>query len=542
MRLIEAWLDNQTERRYQPAFIQLLVSEGWTILHNTRHSPIEIGKDVIARDGSGTLYCFQLKGNPGTRLKKREAASLVEQLIELIDISPSDNYIRSKNEKHVSVLVTNGEVDEEAMVLLDGLNKRTGSKSCPSKRFEVWARGRILKLVASSVNQVWPTTLDGIKKMIEIQATNGRTVPAFEDISELFSLSNPKPLSEMKAPDKDSLVSGILVLTEIAKGSWYDSNNHYALMAISIIAIVHCLPFADAKKRKELLLAYSANTRLHAKELIDECIEVGFEPGFVWSERDMLGEAHAMVERQRLIGIGCALLILSNEKVDEAQESFIVECLKDCLENPRISGFYSLPSLIIMFLALERLDATLHAERLLIRILSVCLSTNGRTNESTALPAPYYSFVEIWKFNNNTDPVSFLEYQRDSWAGRSWFLRSIFFMLAKRNWKQTCKSLWTSFSLLQHEEPDLPFLNFCSPILSDDGEVVTKLYHGQTWISLLEEGISEGIWPDMSAKSEFDWIAAIYVAIIPYRASAQSLMWLDQQIARTWYSSEDPPS
>ena len=43
-RLVESWLDSQGERQYQPAFIQLLVSEGWSVLHNTRHSPIELGK------------------------------------------------------------------------------------------------------------------------------------------------------------------------------------------------------------------------------------------------------------------------------------------------------------------------------------------------------------------------------------------------------------------------------------------------------------------------------------------------------------------
>lgn len=41
--------DNQNKRRYRPTLIQMLVSEGWTILHYTRHSPIELGKGVFAR-------------------------------------------------------------------------------------------------------------------------------------------------------------------------------------------------------------------------------------------------------------------------------------------------------------------------------------------------------------------------------------------------------------------------------------------------------------------------------------------------------------
>ncbi len=43
-RLVESWLDSQTERRYQSAFVQMLVSEGWTVLHSTRHSALEFGR------------------------------------------------------------------------------------------------------------------------------------------------------------------------------------------------------------------------------------------------------------------------------------------------------------------------------------------------------------------------------------------------------------------------------------------------------------------------------------------------------------------
>jgi hypothetical protein len=62
-RLVEYWLDSASERSYQPAFVQILVSDGHRVLHSTRHSPIEFGKDVISIAPDGVPCAFQLKGN-----------------------------------------------------------------------------------------------------------------------------------------------------------------------------------------------------------------------------------------------------------------------------------------------------------------------------------------------------------------------------------------------------------------------------------------------------------------------------------------------
>jgi hypothetical protein len=39
----------------------MLVAEGYTIVHLSRHSPIEMGKDIIAIDKDGIPCAFQLK-------------------------------------------------------------------------------------------------------------------------------------------------------------------------------------------------------------------------------------------------------------------------------------------------------------------------------------------------------------------------------------------------------------------------------------------------------------------------------------------------
>lgn len=72
-RLIENWLDSADERSYQRCFCQMLVGQGYRIVHNTEHTPLEHGKDVIAVSPDDKVVGFQLKGNPGKSLKPSSA-------------------------------------------------------------------------------------------------------------------------------------------------------------------------------------------------------------------------------------------------------------------------------------------------------------------------------------------------------------------------------------------------------------------------------------------------------------------------------------
>ena len=64
-RLIENWLDSAGERTYQRCFCQMLIGQGYRIVHSTEHTPLELGKDVIAVSSDDKIVGFQLKGNPG---------------------------------------------------------------------------------------------------------------------------------------------------------------------------------------------------------------------------------------------------------------------------------------------------------------------------------------------------------------------------------------------------------------------------------------------------------------------------------------------
>ena len=56
-RVIENWLDKATERSFQQPYCYILSADGHTIIHSTRHSAMELGKDIITINRHGTP-CF----------------------------------------------------------------------------------------------------------------------------------------------------------------------------------------------------------------------------------------------------------------------------------------------------------------------------------------------------------------------------------------------------------------------------------------------------------------------------------------------------
>lgn len=84
-KLLENWLDNASERSYQPVFVQMLSAQGYHVVHSTRHQILEYGKDILAVDPDGVGCAYQLKGNPGGSLGLRQFRDEVQpQLVQMM--------------------------------------------------------------------------------------------------------------------------------------------------------------------------------------------------------------------------------------------------------------------------------------------------------------------------------------------------------------------------------------------------------------------------------------------------------------------------
>jgi hypothetical protein len=131
-RLLESWLDSASERSYQVPFCQILSAQGHTILHSTRHGPLEFGKDIVTMGPDRIPCAYQLKGNPGARLTLDQYRKIEDQLVQLVHqpiLFPG-----RKSQPHRTYLVTNGAVDEEVQVAINNLNAGYLGRTIISKR------------------------------------------------------------------------------------------------------------------------------------------------------------------------------------------------------------------------------------------------------------------------------------------------------------------------------------------------------------------------------------------------------------------------
>ena len=184
-RLVENWLDSVNERTYQVPFCQLLCAKGHRILHSSRHSPIELGKDIISIAPDGVLCAYQLKGNPGTRLTLSQYREIEPQLLQLVNYSiPHPALPRTK--KHRSYLVTNGFVEEETIHAINQMNEGFIRDGFFNRKLEVIQRGDLLRDFYDMGLNLWPSDLAEINLLLELIVSDGRGLIEKEKLHTLL--------------------------------------------------------------------------------------------------------------------------------------------------------------------------------------------------------------------------------------------------------------------------------------------------------------------------------------------------------------------
>lgn len=541
-KLVESWLDNQGERRYQPALIQLLIAEGWTVLHNTRHSPIEFGKDVIARDPSGKICALQLKGNPGSRLTKSEAQIMLPQFIEAMESEIPRSYGRLAKERHRTIIVTNGEIDEEARELFDRTSVRTRNKSCPSDGASYWTRGDLLKRFSSKVQEIWPASIEGLSEAIKLYGEEGFITPPPEQIATILQSAVGFIQPEMKSPEKSSKVSNIFLLTEILKSPWYKTKNHYVLFQISIIAATYSLQFCSANNAIKLFHGYCGLILSHAQDLFEECRQLDYDPSNVYASRSPLSEVDIMIERARMIADVVACLVISGI-LEEKDRGFARAIIEGSIMPGCLWGQHTVPSLIVRHWAWRKLDARINPEMSMISLLSgyIMASENHHVPDRITNAAPYYNFDHVLHAVTNGVLGEESDITQDQTRYHMSFGKSLFYMLALRNLKQTCKAMWPRFSRMMHGSTEVPVPNFFSPRRSESGITISEQFYAKSWNDLVNEAINDSASEKLDLFHDQLWLAAAYICISPHRAEYNFIMSLDERISKRWYHQGHRP-
>ena len=245
-RVIENWLDKATERSFEQPFCCMLVAEGHTIIHLTRHGAMELGKDIITISPDGTPCAFQLKAGNISLAKWRDEVSA--QTFDLVSLKINHPSVDS-SKHHKSYLVTNGNIAEEVSRAIDDRNQTWANQGQPYLHLKTIVRGQILEKAQGLGNDLWPTELTDIKTLLEIFLENGQGVLPKEKLASLFESTFPLKLSDNEnEPSKthcERVIASAAILCAIAISSFSNEKNHVAEIEAWMLYISYVLALAE---------------------------------------------------------------------------------------------------------------------------------------------------------------------------------------------------------------------------------------------------------------------------------------------------------
>lgn len=537
-KLIEIWLDNATEREYQFAFRSALLFSGYKVIHNTSHTSLELGKDVIAVAPSGEIQAFQLKGNPGARLTISQWHNLIPQINTLV-YQPINHPNVDPKVIHQPFLVTNGEIHEDVAAAIVSYNIRTQSNQPPAKPLKTIARGELLKIIRDHAANLWPADIDLQRKILNILASDGEDVVPQDEFCELvcgiLEINGDKNKFRMERVAAAHLVTSIIVQNWQKKTNLFEVIKVYTLLYGAVSAYVEkTKPKASAVGRcfqeiefniRETLLLFIDWTR---KEY----------DGKPLSDNVLVEFSYFHARKRMLMGLFSVAALDAELNLDEDTRDFLWRFICKSKTRNFVIGEFIIPACLAIFWAKLNLQGTNEPIQELAGILSTIVNLNGLEEPSGHIPGPYYDSEEVikWKYGGFLG-VGLSGLDEDSQFRRSWFAEGLFYLIARRNYKGFCKGIWPDLTRFLHVRTRLRSRWAFGLINVDDSSEEDKqIKVPQSWddVVLTAEQIPSPNLPENFLNKPI--FLLLYCLFVPYRCDFDVVLWLDSQLAKSWFN------
>ena len=539
-RLIENWLDSASERSYQAPFCQMLLAKGYTVLHSTRHGPIEFGKDIIARAPNGTLCAYQLKGNPGSRLTSVQVRDIQGQLIQLV--SQPVQLPGLPVADHHSFLVTNGEVDEEARQALVEIGQGLRNAGYRYPEIELLTRGSMLAWAKELGTDLWPSEMEDISALLEMLVHDGRKfVPQIKLHTLLCKLLGLeyRGRKRLSAADVRRRITSAALLTGISLKNFLVKENHYASIMAWTMFAVYAIGVCEKYQ-----ISYENNGKQAVRlakwaifdNLCDLCDEL--------KGRRHLVEGNAVTDtlfypvRQLLLSALMALLWFWANEVgwsNEEQKYFVEKFIPRQPQKGWLWGEGAIPQWLIYLWFLRARDATPAPDLHLAGLLKAVCEQNKKEHESLA--SPYYTAEDIIRHQLNQvlgkeeDPLKDEGGFRDSYS-----TEGLMHLLVRTGLKRTCQSIWPDFSLLsQHWFEPSQLWQYCLWRSEEGVERSRQSPVSEKWENLCEQARdSKGVQVPRPLRED-KYLLMLWTIIAPHRATSSTVRLLGRRFNECWF-------
>ncbi|MCK4821642.1 hypothetical protein KA005_38105 [bacterium] len=544
-RLLESWLDSASERSYQSAFCQMLSAKGHTILHSTRHSALEFGKDIITLNPDGIPCAYQLKGNPGSRLSLSQFQKIQNQLVQLV--SQPIIYPGIPIQPFNTFLVTNGIVEEEVQKALDELNRGFIASQTIGKPVVIISRGQILNWAIELGLSLWPSELDDVNRLLQLLVTDGEQIFPADMLHDLLFHIFLFEKASSKKPSANEVrrrITSASLLTAVSLRNFHLKGNHFAIATAWIIysayAIAACEKYKKSYKRNAKdSVEIACGTVFHC--LSQLCSELMERKHYV--EGDPLVDTFTYKGRfTLLVALMAIYWFWSEEKgwIDNQQhKEFISEFIPKTPNKLYLWGEGAFPQLLAYYWYLRANDASTKPDMILASLLKKIVEI-GINEKSSGMPGPYYGFEDIirhqlWQFLRlKEDP-----FMGDSFRFTSYYALSILHLIVRTNLKQTCGSIWPDFSRLNfnHFKPLKPWM-FCLKESPEGVEITEQPKLTKGWSELVYDSrdVSGFGIPDALKSNKF--LLILFLILFPHRGTPWAVRYLGWKFNESWFIDE----
>ena len=540
-KIIENWLDKASEKSFQQPFCYMLSAEGHTIIHSTRHSAMEMGKDIITIAPDRTPWAFQLKSGNISLVKWR---SEVNPQIDALVCGQINHPSVNTSEHHRSYLVTNGRIEEEVSREIDDKNRGWANQGLPGFHLETIVRGELFEKAKRLGTDLWPSELTDIKTLLEMFLEGGKGILPKEKLASLlestFALDSERTLSESQC--RRTIASAAL-LCAIVTSSFTNENNHVAeieawmLYIAYVFALVEKWGLSSNTYKGELEIA----TQSLYNSLANLCDEIKEREELI--EGDFLADPYIYrVRITWLLGLmGIYALWRRRNEVDKNEtDDFLREFCKEKRGQLELWGEAAIPQFLAFFWYFRKIDATPEPDALIRRLISSICKRNHPTGE-TFLANPYYEAEGILPYllapilGSVGEPLEDIftdkSYAADIFTGKSYALEGLVHLLVRRNWKQTMKQLWPDITRLEFVSFDPENFSYFYRWRSEKGtNKIVFPKHTQDWEELKKLSFeSEGTCIPPTIKND-PILLLLFLCVYPHRMNAEIMRWLDTQM------------
>ena len=529
-RVIENWLDKATERSFQQPFCYMLSAEGHTIIHSTRHSATELGKDVITIDRDGILCAFQLKtGNITLAKWQNEVSRQIDSLVVGKIVHSSIETLQH----HKSYLVTNGNIAEEVSFDIKGRNETWANQNQSYLRLRTIDRGELFEKAKKLGTKLWPSELTDIKTLLEMFLESGKGILPKQKLASLFESTIPlTSLKNGKAPSKKRCARSIAsagLLCAIAISSFSNKENHVAEIEAWMLYIAYVLALAERWNLHVNVYKseFDIATQFLYNSLANLCNEIKERTDLI--EGNPLADSYVYRVRVTwLLGLMSiyALWRCKDEIPKDEIDDFFRGFCKEKRIQLKLWGEAATPQILAFFWYFRKIDATRKPDDFLRNLISL-ICRYKRPKGGGLLASPYYEVEDILPYilRINEEPLM------DSFKGESYALEGLVHLYTRRNWKQTMKGLWPGITRLASVsfKPD----NFCDFYRWRNKEGTVKILfpqHTQDWEELKVLSCeSDGACIPPTIK-EHPILLLLFLCVYPHRMNAEIIRWLDTQM------------